>query len=170
VECSISQLLSEEEVDVSDEGSLLLAACPLASEVQLGEPVRVLVLLQNLGPRPVRVLNTLDLNWNLTANVVSPDGQYLSSLVSHGHTIVVDTMRATLLIPVKGFIGRVVGLDCYVMNHGVPSSSWENCLPSVRFDQVGRYKISLEYDWLGFHPDLAALKTGSFEVRVTQDE
>jgi hypothetical protein len=144
-ECSIGSLLAVAETTGSSEMPLRFMACPLKAEIKIGEPVRVLVLLQNTSPAPILVRARFEPGDGLYGKYTGPDGRTPSHSGSWepGH---VSARLTWILLPRAGVVGRIIGLDCRLNDFFEIPTTWEDCDPFLSFEDEGLYTISLAYE------------------------
>jgi hypothetical protein len=166
----VAQLAARSTFEAAADTALDLLACPLATDVPVGDPVLVFVAFQNTGRSAIPVRARLLVEWYLRVDIEGPGGEVVS--LATGWEPGVDD-RAEITLPRGGLFGRVVGLACEVGDYRRPEIGWEECWPLYRFDQEGLYRISISYEmWCGdppcpsWYPWTGTLEAPPFEVRV----
>jgi hypothetical protein len=152
-----------------EEHGLALYGCAIRSEVELGQPVDVKIVLQNTSDTTVIITPQLHFGSWLDAEILSPGGYLLEPelLVNPLHT----TAQAALAP--GGTIEKVVDLRCPFGLGVVDPDDPNECLPMYRFNEVGTYRIQLRYSYLcdggGCPPgefEMNEVKSPPFEVLV----
>lgn len=141
--CTIDDLLVSQRATVEIGQPLRLSACAVDSEIGPGDPVRFLVLLQNVSNEPVKVFAHLTLGSDLYVNVTGPDGEPAATAPGAGSY---EPGRAppyvTTVIPAGGFLGTMVELRC---GEGEPlPGSVEPCISLFAFNEPGRYEVTVK--------------------------
>lgn len=150
-------------------GHLELLACPVRSELPVGEPVEVVIVIRN-GDASARTVNShLVLGTWIDAEITGPDGERVAA--SGDMETGFEEAEADVLLPPAGFIGRTLDLSC-ALNDYSPASA-RQCAPLYAFDERGTYHVTMTFSYLceGFEcpagrPEVTTLRSEPFEIRI----
>jgi len=122
---------------------LILRGCPLAEKYANAGPLRVAVLLQNLGSEPadsVILLPQFSFSWPLSATVVGPSGDTIRHM-----THILSAINEDLVTLHAGdVIGRVLDLRCVVKVPRRPGGEWV-CGSLFDSSRLGEYSVTFHF-------------------------
>lgn len=123
------------EVESPDE-TILLRACSLRESHGVGVPLRVAVLIQNVGTEPFTIRPNFWFGSWLLATVVDPTGK---RLVQGAQLNVPYTTENPVTLAPSAFTGKIIDLRC---PDRLPNGE---CISVYSFDKQGNYNVTFRF-------------------------